>query len=234
MSARASDRRARERFRARVLEIVPPGQAVFDFGCGPGLDARHYAEQGRLVHAYDVDPQMCAYFRAHCATLIARGRIALRCAPYAQFLQENADAAPRFDLVTANFGPLNLVDDLAPLFEIFDRLLRPGGAVLASVLNPHCLADLRYLWWWRNLPRLVRRGRYALPGAQARIWRRTVGELARVAPAFHLSEVTPGAALFGPDPSGDPRRPGALTTLALVRCRYLFLLWRRGASGAAR
>jgi SAM-dependent methyltransferase len=227
LTARESDRCAREAFRARALALSAPGQRLYDFGAGPGLDARYYAEQGRLVEAYDIDPEMCTYFSEHCADLIARGTVVLHPTGFPQFLA-NAPREParQIDLVTANFAPLNLVEDLGALFAAFAALVRPGGTVLASVLGPYYLGDLRYGWWWGNLPRLILHGRYAVEGAQARIWRRRLDEYAaRCAPHFTLERVfrdTPRAAHEG---GLDPRAP--LTFARLVSSRFMFLLLRR-------
>ena len=95
--------------------------------------------------------------------------------------------------MTSNFAPLNLIDDLRQLFALF-RLTGPGGAVLASVLSPYYLGDLRYRWWWRNAARLAREGRYAVPGAQALIWRRRLKDFAtQCTPHFVLERVFPGS-----------------------------------------
>src|SRR5215470_3820163 len=127
INARASDRRYRAAFQSVALTLAPPGAAILDFGAGPGLDARVYAEQGRRVYAYDVDARMCDYFQGYCRELISAGTVSLT---------------------------------------------RGHGLVLASVLSPYYAGDLRYGWWWRNLIRLAREGRYFVPGAQARICRR--------------------------------------------------------------
>ncbi|MBV8783965.1 MAG: class I SAM-dependent methyltransferase [Gammaproteobacteria bacterium] len=236
LAARASDRRAREDFRAQVLALVPAGGSVFDFGCGPGLDARFYAEQGREVGAYDVDPHMCAYLQAHCAPFLASGRIRLIEGPYPEFLERCAGSEQRFDLISANFAPLSMIDDLRALFAAFQWLLRPGGVVLASVLSPYCLADLRYGWWWRNAPRLALQGAYGVPGAQGRIWRRRLGNFARESsPAFTLEAVTPGPSLWSAATSRRPRPlPATGAWLALTSCRYMFLRWRRMADSLRR
>jgi SAM-dependent methyltransferase len=230
LSAHASDRRAREAFRARALALSTPGQRLYDFGAGPGLDARYYAEQGRRVEAFDIDPQMCAYFTEYCAELIALGQVTLHPASFAQFLANPPRApASSVDLVTANFAPLNLVQDLEEVFAAFAALTHPGAHVLASVLGPYHLRDLKYGWWWGNLPRFLAHGRYAVAGAQARIWRRSLGEYARRgAPHFSLERVfsdgLPGA---GNKDSGgiDPRSPFAFARLATSR--FMFLLLRR-------
>src|SRR5579862_5579811 len=171
ITARASDRRARATFQHLVRQLLPPPARVFDFGCGTGLDARCYAEAGYGVQAYDVDPLMCEYLARDCAPLLATGRITLQRGSYADFLARAACAAAPVSLVTANFAPLNLIADLPQLFAAFHRITTPGGRVLASVLNPYYCGDARYLWWWRNLPAFLRRGHYAVAGAQADIRR---------------------------------------------------------------
>jgi SAM-dependent methyltransferase len=234
LSARPSDRRARADFRAQVLALVPPGGSIFDFAAGPGLDARFYAEQGREVGAYDVDPQMCAYLRSHCAPLLASGQLTLLEASYEEFLRQCAQPPRRYDLVSANFAPLNLIDDLASLFRAFAGLLQPGGVVLASVLSPYCLADLRYPWWWRNATPLLLKGACAVQGTQTRIWRRRLGNLARAGePAFTLEALSPGPSLWSSAGAGAPRPLRTRAAwLALLRCRYVFLRWRRRAEAA--
>jgi len=44
ITAGEADRRARKAFQDLVLRIATPGAVLFDFGAGPGLDARFYAD----------------------------------------------------------------------------------------------------------------------------------------------------------------------------------------------
>jgi SAM-dependent methyltransferase len=230
LSARDSDLRARTAFRTRALELVPPGGAIFDFGAGPGLDARFYAEQGFRVGAYDVDPQMCAYFLQYCADFIDSGRVHLEVCSYPEFLAGCLQrSCGTFDLVTANFAPLSMVDNLTELFRSLAALTTANGAVLASVLSPYCVADLQYPWWWRNAPQLLRTGRYAVQGAQARIWRRRLRDFAAAgAGQFALQRVFPGPPLRGGTtlvPGLEPKQHSAW--LRLSTCRFMFLLFRK-------
>ena len=222
LSVRASDRRYRANFQKVALGLVPQGGALFDFGCGPGIDARRYAEHGRRVSAYDVDPLMCAYLASFCTDFIAAGTITLHQGAYPQALSGMTGGGGfPVQLVTSNFAPLNLIDDLRELFALFDQLTVAGGAVLASVLNPYFVGDLRYRWWWRNAARLVRVGRYAVPGAQALIWRRRLTDFAaQSAPHFELERVFPGN-------THGLRFPGPLLPLRLSTCRFMFLLFRK-------
>ena len=218
ITAAASDRRYRREFQRLALRLTAPGEALFDFGSGPGIDARFYAEHGRRVAAYDVDPHMSEYLAGHCRDLIATGAVRLQEGSYAEFL---ASAAPaegwQAQLVTANFAPLNLIDDLSALFAKLAALTSPTGAVLASVLSPYFAGDLRYGWWWRNLRAFLRQGRYAVSGTQARIWRRSLEEYERqCTPYFHLEEVF----------AGTSKRPCARgVVLPLTTCRFMFLLF---------
>jgi SAM-dependent methyltransferase len=229
ITANESDRRSRRIFQELALTLAASGETLFDFGSGPGIDARFYAEHGRRVLAFDVDPGMCAYLSDHCSDLIFRGAVTLYCRSYREFLAGAAADGTRVTLVTANFAPLNLIDDLRELFARFDSLTGPNGAVLASVLCPYFAGDLRYLWWWRNLGRLAARGRYYVPGAQSRIWRRRLADFAdQCAPHFALETVF----------AGNRRRQdpvaGRGAWLRLIGSRYMFLLFRkRAAQGAA-
>ena len=221
ITAHADDRRYRDAFQALALGLSEPGSTLFDFGSGPGLDARCYAEHGRRVLAYDIDPRMSDYFDAYCRDLIEAGTVTLQRGDYRQFL--NSTPAARAELVVSNFAPLSLVSDLAELFAKFAALTSANGAVLASVLSPYYLGDLRYGWWWGNAARLAREGRYAVPGAQAPVWRRRVTEFARqCTPAFRLTEVFAG---------DQNRRLERGAWRPLTRCRFMFLLFRK--SGAA-
>jgi SAM-dependent methyltransferase len=233
LSALPSDRLARAAFQNLVLRLVRPGAALFDFGAGPGIDARFYAERGFRVGAYDVDPEMCEYFSVHCAPLIQAGQIALHTGTYPDFL---ASQTSRVDLVTSNFAPLNLIEDLRGLFLKFHTLTAPDGKVLASVLSPYLLADLRYRWWWSNCPRLWRDGHFAVPGARGPIVRRSLADFAaQSAPYFSLKRVFRGLPSHrDPDAYGiDMHRRGSSAWLKLTNCRFMFLLFEKRSTGTS-
>jgi SAM-dependent methyltransferase len=236
ITALEADRRARSAFLRHVTRLASPGATVFDFGAGPGLDARFYAQHGYLVAAYDVDPAMCEFFADHCRDFIDAGRITLSCSSYREFLAcDTCRVDGEVELVTANFAPLNLIDDLRPLFARFHSLTSPEGKVLASVLSPYFLGDLKYGWWWRNLPRLWRNGHFSVPGAQAPIVRRRLTDYAaQSAPYFTLQRVFRGLPSNTPaDDTGIDVGAGAqpFTALRLSTCQFMFLLFERRKSG---
>ncbi len=229
-----SDRLARSAFQNLVIQTASPGATVFDFGAGPGIDARFYAERGFKVEAYDVDPGMREYFSVHCREFIDTGQVALDGGTYRDFLaRKTAAGAGRVELVTANFAPLNLIDDLPGLFARFHALMLPNGKILASVLSPYFVGDLKYLWWWRNSLRLWRDGHYSVPGAQASIFRRRLADFARqCAPYFALTCAYPGPSPYSRKPphSVDMSRHGRHEWLRLTTSRFMFLLFERRAT----
>jgi SAM-dependent methyltransferase len=230
ITAQESDRSTRSAFRDLVLKIAPPRATLFDFGAGPGIDARYFAERGFTIEAYDVDPRMREYFADHCRDLIDSGRVGLDCSAYREFLiHTTADSKLRADLVISNFAPLNLVDDLRGLFEKFHALTGPKGKVLASVLSPCFIGDMRSRLWWRNAPRLWRDGELFLPGPQAPYYRRLLRNFRTVsAPHFRLSRVYRGMPSSRRHSNGiDLQRDGRLAWLYIARCRYMFLLFEK-------
>lgn len=231
ITALQSDCRARSAFQDLVLRIASPGAALFDFGAGPGIDARFYAERGFTVGAYDVDPGMCEYFSVHCREFIQAGKIALDGGTYRDFLARRTAGDGRgVELVTANFAPLNLIADLRDLFAKFHAITAPNGKVLASVLSPYFIGDLKYGWWWRNSLRLWRAGHFSVQGAQAPVVRRRLADFAgQSAPYFALTRVFPGLPPYrgrhadGVDVSRDVRH----AWLRLTTCRFMFLLFEK-------
>ena len=234
MTALESDRRARMAFLDLALKVASPGAALLDFGAGTGIDARFYAAHGRRVTAYDVDTKMCEFFAEHCRDLIDAGSVTLETGTYPDFLaRHRASATHAIDLVTANFAPLSLIGDLNELFAAFHAVTRPGGKVLASVLNPYFIGDLRYGWWWRNAPRLWLSGRYFVAGAQAPIVRRRLAQYAaECAPYFTLEHVFRGL------PSNEEHRANGIAVAEghwskwtqMATCRFLFLLFEKKCS----
>jgi hypothetical protein len=234
ITARRSDRLARSAFQALVLQITSPGARLFDFGAGPGIDVKFYAEHGYMLQAYDVDPQMCEYFAVNCGDFIKTGQVRLELGTYQEFLARKPVDASRVALVTANFAPLNLIEDLQGLFAKFNALTEQGGKVLASVLSPYYIGDMKYRWWWQNAQRLLRDGYFSVRGSQAPIVRRRLANYAdQCAPYFALTRVFPGQpSRRGGDENGvDLSRDGGYAWLRFTTCRFMFLLFeKRGLS----
>ena len=226
------NRRIRSRFQDLVLKTVSPGALLFDFGAGPGIDARFFAEQGFAVEAYDPEPKMCEFFVTHCREFIDSGRVTLDCSSYREFLARKTLIAGRpADLVISNFAPLNQVDDLSELFAKFHAITRPAGKLLLNVLTPYYIGDLKTRWWWRNAPRLWRAGQFFVPagGAPPHTRRRLAQFRASSAPYFTLARVF--CALPGDSPRDargiDLKHGGRGAWLRLARSRFMILLFEK-------
>ena len=221
--ARESDRNARRAFQSTVMKVAGPGSHLFDFGAGPGMDAKFYAGKGLQVAAYDVEPRMCAAFRRHCAEEIASGQVQLFEGGYREFLERQIPeirARCAIDVVTANFAPLSLIDDLHELFAGLHALTRPGALILASVLNPQFFGDWRYGWWWANRLRYWRDGHFSVRGEDFNVYRRSYENFASLAqPYFTLRATIRGLP--------DNTAPSSSGRLALLTSRYTFLLFAR-------
>jgi SAM-dependent methyltransferase len=224
------DRRARSAFQHLVRHIAPPCGTLFDFGAGPGLDARYFAELGFKVAAYDAAPAMRQYFGEYCRDFIEQGRITLESGTYPEFLARGAEAGQRVDMVISNFAPLSLVPDLKSLFAKFHDLTVPRGRILASVLNAYFIGDMRFRWWLRRVPRLWRDGHYSMPCPEGFVTRRRLDEFAALAaPYFTLSRVFCG---MPREPGGvpsalDAHQLGPSGLCRLTRTRFTFLLFEK-------
>lgn len=216
-----ADRKARAAFLELAMSLAAPGAGIFDFGAGPGIDAKHYADNGFRVLTYDLDPAMRRCLLSHCREQITRGLVV----PCDEHPGTGTDGVGRFaqargiELVTANFAPFNLVTEPREEFRKFHQLISPHGKLLLSVLNPYFLGDMKYGWWWRNALRLLLRGEYSLPGGSGLIYRRSPYRFRQLAePYFSLQAVIRGL-------PGNLYRRGPLPPQHLVTSQYLFLLF---------
>jgi len=181
MLASPRDRVVRERFQKMALDLLPAGADVLDFGAGTGIDAKAYAANGHPTFVHEPSQAMGDYLAQYCRDEIARKTIITVASPLACKVQA----------VTANFAVLNHFADHAALFEALSRVVREGGFVLASMLNPYYLGDARYGWWRANVMNLVRSGHYAIE-SESRIHRFAPRVVARsAAPYFRLERLVP-------------------------------------------
>jgi len=226
------NRRIRATFQDLVLRMSSPGAMLFDFGAGPGIDARFFAERGFTVEAYDTDPKMREFFATHCREFIDSRRVILDCSSYREFLARKTLIAGRpADLVISNFAPLNQVDNLPELFAKFHAVTCPAGKLLLSVLTPYYIGDMQTRWWWRNAPRLWRAGHFFVPGGGAppHTRRRLADFRALSAPYFTLSRV------FCAQPAQSPREAHGIDLkrgwrsawLHLAKSRFMILLFEK-------
>src|ERR1700730_12627820 len=90
-----SERPVRGAVHALDWNITAPGACIFDFGAGPGIDAKFYAQQGFKVVAYDVDARLCASFAEYCRAEMDSRQIELFQGDYRHFLDAMVPAISR-------------------------------------------------------------------------------------------------------------------------------------------
>jgi SAM-dependent methyltransferase len=138
---------AREAFVALVTRHVAPRSTLLDFGCGTGIDACQYAQNGYRVQAYDNSPGMIAQLEQRCKTEIASRDIVAWSEGYPSFLARFPQL-PAPSAAVADFAVLNSIPNLETLFDTLRRHLSPPGWVIVSLLNPLHWQKLKTPRWW--------------------------------------------------------------------------------------
>ena len=128
----AAQRRA---VRRTLLDAFPEGSRLLEIGGGTGADAQWLAERGRHVFVTDASPAMV---RAAGARL---GPEAAECLAIEQ-LHQLAERGERFDGAFSNFAALNCVDDLSPVGDAMQRLVKPGGRLVVVVFGTFCPGEM--------------------------------------------------------------------------------------------
>jgi ubiquinone/menaquinone biosynthesis C-methylase UbiE len=150
-----------------------PGSRLIDLGCGTGLDAVRMARSSHWITATDWSAKMVerTRLRAQESGVDARVRALALGSHELQWL----DGREMYDGAYSNLGPLNCVPDLHDVSAQCARLLKPGGALVFTVIGRLCPWEIvhyaRQGRWARAFARF-QRGVVPVGMNQRTIWTR--------------------------------------------------------------
>jgi SAM-dependent methyltransferase len=142
--------------------VFMPGSRLLDLGCGTGLDAVRMAHRGHQVIATDWSSAMVARTAARAQQESVADRV--RATAIGAHELERLEGAGTFDGAYSNLGPLNCVPDPADVSRACARLLRPGGALVFTVIGRLCPWEIAHYLRRRRWSRVkVRFARNVVP-----------------------------------------------------------------------
>jgi ubiquinone/menaquinone biosynthesis C-methylase UbiE len=181
----------------------PPGSRLIDLGCGTGLDAIRMGQRGHRITATDWSPKMVERTRERAARERVTGRV--RTVAIGAHELQRLDGESCYDGAYSDLGPLNCVPDLAHVSTECARLLRPGGALVFTVIGRICPWEIAHYLLkrrWRRATVRFARGTVAVRMNNHTIWTRyyTPREFyAAFKPHFTLVHFR-GLCVFAPPP----------------------------------
>jgi len=181
----------------------PKGSRLMDLGCGTGLDAVRMAKLGHSVTAADWSPLMVQRTRDRAEREHASDRV--RSIVLGAHELRRLDEAGLYDGVYSNLGPLNCVPDLGDVSRECARLVKPGGALVFTVIGRICPWEIAHYLRRRRWARAtIRFARHVVPVGMNKhtIWTRYYGprEFYRAFKQNFVLEHYRGLCIFAPPP----------------------------------
>jgi ubiquinone/menaquinone biosynthesis C-methylase UbiE len=149
------------------------GSRLIDLGCGTGLDAVRMARLGHRITATDWSPQMISRTAERAREESVADRV--EAVGVGAHELQRLEGEGSFDGAYSNLGPLNCVPDLADVSSACARLLKPGGALVFTVIGRVCPWEIVHYGLRGRWSRLrMRFARSAVPVGMNRhtIWTR--------------------------------------------------------------
>ncbi|HEY3730548.1 MAG TPA: class I SAM-dependent methyltransferase [Steroidobacteraceae bacterium] len=200
--------------------FATPGR-LLDIGCGTGLDAIRMADIGHTVTATDWSAQMVQRTRERATGRGLQARVQAIAAGAQELDTLAGDGS--YDGAYSNLGPLNCVPDLTAVSRQCARLLKPGGALVFSVIGRLCPWEIAHYVLRARWARLALRFKPNFVPVSMNghtIWTRYYGprEFYRAFEREFALRSYRGLCLFAPPPY--------LTSVREHHRRWYDLLWR--------
>jgi ubiquinone/menaquinone biosynthesis C-methylase UbiE len=198
-----------------------PSSRLIDIGCGTGLDAVRMGQLGHRITATDWSPEMVARTADRAQREAVSDRVQTMVVGAHEFRRLEGDGT--FDGAYSDLGPLNCVPDLTDVSTACARLLKPGGALVFTVVGRVCPWEIAHYARRRNWSRVtIRFARSVVPVTMNKhtIWTRyyTPREFYRGFERDFTLEHYRGLCVFAPPPY--------LTGVRERHSRVYELLWR--------
>jgi SAM-dependent methyltransferase len=201
--------------RARALERLTsafaPDARLIELGSGTGTEAARLVDRGCRVAIVDVSPRLLDRAAARVRATRSDGLLGAHLAP-ARSVGDLAKIYGRqsFDGAYSSFGPLNCEPLLEPVARGLADLVRPGGAVVLSVINRWCPAEVGWFaahGQWREAARRwggpVRAAAYPGGPKDVATWYYSRREIERAFAAAFRVEIAEALPLLWPPPYLD-------------------------------
>jgi SAM-dependent methyltransferase len=152
-------------------KYVKPGQKVLEAGVGMGRVMKHYHKRGVTIVGMDYEPE--------CIKRLSQQDASLQL--YVGDVNDLPEPDATYDVIVA-FGTLSNLPDPRKALKEFNRVLKPGGIVVASVTNDNLMRRLLV-----GLSRLKSSARhFSMVAYRPAEWRAFLGEA-----GFEIREITP-------------------------------------------
>jgi ubiquinone/menaquinone biosynthesis C-methylase UbiE len=143
------------------LRHLDPGSKVLDINCGTGIDVVEIAKRGHRVMGVDISSTMISFATEN---IVKSGMASTAHVEVCDYRDLPEYGGP-FDAVLSNFGGVNFVEDLGPIFSSVDRNLKDGGILVINSVSHFCLMESAIFLFSGNFSKAFRR----LAGGKARI-----------------------------------------------------------------
>jgi SAM-dependent methyltransferase len=111
------------------------GDRLLELNSGTGIDAVFLAHNGIKVFATDISPRMIDELELKVKSKGLSGEIQYDVKSFNELSNIKED---NFDGVISNFGGLNCIPDFSKLSDDLYSKLKPGGKIIAAVINKFC------------------------------------------------------------------------------------------------